>query len=283
MSMNQRKPTSAREALKLERPMSVAVYDEYSDAAQAVDYLSDRSFPVEMLAIVGTDLKSIEKVTGQVTWGKILLAGFMQGAMWAGMFSIIMWLMQPQLGLVTILAMAFAGFGLIGMAIAAVQYKLRGNDRDYTSTTTIIAAHYEVLAEATHADRARHLLSGGSAHQTREVAAHPRPQLPSPPMAAMTSAEQVDLAALPAPYGLQPSPDSGRGWQSPEAPAVPASPAEPPQAAAGGETAASQPYGQYWSDEDAPGIGDVPASFQPPRRTADESDEDAPADGFPAP
>ena len=53
MSMNRTPSTSPRGVLKLKRPMSVAIYDEYSDAAHAVDYLGDRQFPVENLAIFG--------------------------------------------------------------------------------------------------------------------------------------------------------------------------------------------------------------------------------------
>ena len=52
MSMNQQPPKSAQEIIKLKRPRSVAVYDDYVDAAHAVDYLADRQFPVATLAIV---------------------------------------------------------------------------------------------------------------------------------------------------------------------------------------------------------------------------------------
>ena len=75
--MNQQPPKSAQEIIKLKRPRSVAVYDDYVDAAHAVDYLADRQFPVATLAIVGTDLKSVERVTGSMTWGKVLLSGFL--------------------------------------------------------------------------------------------------------------------------------------------------------------------------------------------------------------
>lgn len=258
MSMNQAPPPkSSRELLKLKRPISVAIYDEYVDAAHAVDYLADRQFPVENLVIVGTDLKSIEKVTGNITWGKVLLAGFLQGAMWAGMFAVFMWLLQPQLNLLNTLAMAFAGFGLVGMGMAAIQYRLRGRDRDYTSTTTIIATHYEVLAEADVADRARHLLSGGAAHQTRAIEAHPRAQ------SVVVPGASVDLSTLLPPYGQQPSPDPTQ----PEAQDEAGQPGEGPLPARA-QRPVDMPYGQYWDDDEPPGIGDVPKGFEQPKRTA---------------
>lgn len=271
MSINQPAPRSSREVLKLNQPVSVAIYDDYSDAARAVDYLADRQFPVENLAIVGTDLKSIEKVTGNMTWGRVLGAGFFQGSMWAGMFAVFMWMMNPGQSLLTFLAMAIAGFGLVGMAMAAFQYRARRGERDYTSTTAIIATHYEVLAESTVADRARHLLGGGTAHQTRAVEAHPPAQsVVAPP------APPVDLGTLPPPFGQQPSQAAPAAVPA-AAPAPPpvAQPAAEPAQPAAPESAANAPYGQYWSEDDPQGIGDAPAGegpsgFERPRRT-DES------------
>ncbi|NIS30548.1 MAG: magnesium transporter, partial [Actinobacteria bacterium] len=37
--------------------LSIGKYDTYEQAQRAVDYLSDQRFPVENLAIVGTDLR----------------------------------------------------------------------------------------------------------------------------------------------------------------------------------------------------------------------------------
>lgn len=277
MSMNQIPATSPRGVLKLRRPMSVAIYDEYSDAARAVDYLADRQFPVENLAIVGTDLKSIEKVTGNMTWGKVLGAGFVQGAMWAGMFAIFMWFLQPGLSLLTVLLMAIAGFGLIGMLMAALQYRMRGGERDYTSTTAIIATHYEVLAEAEVADRARHLLSGGAPHQTRQREAGTAPVVPS---GQGQPGQPVDLASMPPPYGQQPSPAMATGqpgWgdypQQPPAADWPGYPTpsgqQQPDNSQQPESASAMPYGQYWDEDQAPGIGDVPERFAPRRADAD--------------
>lgn len=243
MSINQPTPKSSREILKLKRPMSVAIYDEYADAAHAVDYLADRQFPVENLAIVGTDLKSVEKVTGNVTWPKVLFAGFLQGSMWAGMFALFMWFMSPGSSLLTMLLMALLGFGGVGMAMSAFQYRARGGERDYTSTTAIIATHYEVLAEADVVDRARHLLTGGAVHQTRQL---PEAAPPAPP---------VDLGGLPPPFGQQPQPAPQQPLPAPPLPAGP-----PP----------------YWGANDPAGIGtapsgDGPTGFERPRRI-DEAD-----------
>ena len=41
--------------LQLEFPQSLAVYDDYAAAQKAVDFLSDKEFPVQNCMIVGTD------------------------------------------------------------------------------------------------------------------------------------------------------------------------------------------------------------------------------------
>lgn len=172
--------------LKLERPRSVAVYDEYADAAQAVDYLSDRGFPVHTLSIVGTDLKSFEKVTGELSWSKVLLAGFTQGIAWAFMVALLMYMMNPEISFVSTLLFALIGFGLVGMGMSAIQYRMRGGKRDFTSATGIIATHYEIFAEESVVATARRLLGGES---------------PTQPV----RRTEADVTTLPPPFGQTPS------------------------------------------------------------------------------
>ena len=71
--------------LRLEYPMSLGVYDGYPQAQQVVDYLADHDFPVQNVEIVGTELRSIERVTGRLTRGKVAMAGAVSG-LWIGLF-----------------------------------------------------------------------------------------------------------------------------------------------------------------------------------------------------
>jgi hypothetical protein len=61
--------------LTLEYPKSVGVYDEYLQAQSVVDHLSDQQFPVQNIALIGTDLKSVERVTGRLTRARAATAG----------------------------------------------------------------------------------------------------------------------------------------------------------------------------------------------------------------
>src|SRR5947207_14837130 len=68
-----------RTGLNLQYPMSLGVYDGYPQAQHVVDYLADHDFPVQNVEIVGTELRSIVRVTGRLTRGKVAMAGDVSG------------------------------------------------------------------------------------------------------------------------------------------------------------------------------------------------------------
>src|SRR5690349_5588007 len=63
----------------------IGSYPTYAEAQRAVDYLSEQQFPVEKVTIVGVDLMQVERVTGRLTWLKVLGGGVLTGA-WLGIF-----------------------------------------------------------------------------------------------------------------------------------------------------------------------------------------------------
>jgi len=144
--------------LKLNDPRSVAVYDTYEDASKAVDYLVDHQFPVERLAIVGTDLKSVERVTGRLSWGKVLVSGGIGGVMWGLALAVLLWLFVPGHSIVNYVLWGVL-FGVVyGMLASAVQYAMTRGQRDFSSQTAVIATHYEVMGESDVFQKARALL-----------------------------------------------------------------------------------------------------------------------------
>ena len=145
----------------LQRPVSIAIYNSYQDAQHAVDYLADQRFPVQNLSIVGTDLKSFERITGGLTWGKVLTSSAMTGVVWGIMASLFLWLFIPNVNPFLMLVSSLVIFVAANMITSAIGYRMTGGRRDFTSTTQIIATHYEVLGEAEVAGQARAMLSGG--------------------------------------------------------------------------------------------------------------------------
>ena len=155
MSMQQ---PGAGAHLSLENPRSVAIYDTYEDAQMAVDYLADHKFPVDSLMIVGTDLKSIERVTGALSWGKVLATGAASGVAWGLLLAVLLWLFLPGRSLFSVVAYGLLFGVLYGMVAQAIQYGMTRGQRDFSSRTAVIATHYEVLGEATVYTEARQLL-----------------------------------------------------------------------------------------------------------------------------
>lgn len=136
----------------------VASFDDYDHAQAAVDRLSDEGFPVEMLDIVGCDLRTVERVTGRLTNARAAAAGAANGA-WFGLFIALL------VGLFTAgptwLGLILGGL-LIGAAWGAIagfagHAMLRGR-RDFTSVQALIAARYDLLARGGTVDQARQVL-----------------------------------------------------------------------------------------------------------------------------
>ncbi|NEE04115.1 general stress protein [Phytoactinopolyspora halotolerans] len=136
----------------------VGTYDEYPDAQRAVDYLADNKFPVEHLAIVGTDLRQIERVTGRMTWGKALLGGLATGA-WLGLFVGLLLSLFTDEGWVQIIVMSVAWGAVFMMVFGAVGYAFTGGSRDFTSKSVTVAGRYEIYCQHQHAEEARNHLA----------------------------------------------------------------------------------------------------------------------------
>jgi hypothetical protein len=135
------------EIFSLEYPQSLGVFDKYPDAQKAVDFLSDHEFPVENVLIVGTELKQVERVTGRLTWGKVISAGAGSGA-WLGLLigTILSIFADGSSVVVTILGgVAFGvAFGIISGALG---YAATRGQRDFSSVQKVVATKYEVLVE----------------------------------------------------------------------------------------------------------------------------------------
>jgi hypothetical protein len=155
--------TFARPTLNLEYPKSLGVYDEYAEAQHVVDYLSDNEFPVQNVVIVGTELKSVERVTGRLTHGKVAIAGAVSGA-WMGLFvgiAFSLFSQHDQLGFLLTTPFLGAFFGLIWSQIG-YRAITQGGTRDFASISQVVATKYEVLVEHTLVEKARQLVAGMS-------------------------------------------------------------------------------------------------------------------------
>jgi hypothetical protein len=150
-------PNGSDEARAVPRGDVVGSYNSYLDAQKAVDYLADQQFPVQMVSIVGNDLKMVERVTGRLTYPRVALSGALSG-MWFGLFVGVMlsfFSTTPgYFSIVTSVLMGAAFFMLFGI----VTYAMQRGKRDFTSTSQVVATNYDVVVSFEAAGEARRLL-----------------------------------------------------------------------------------------------------------------------------
>jgi hypothetical protein len=127
-------------------------------AQRAVDYLSDQEFPVQQVTIVGVDLMQVERVTGRLTWPRVLGGGALTGA-WLGVFiGLVLGLFSGSL-LGGALAAGLVAGVFFGLITSAVQYAMARGTRDFSSTLQLVAGRYDVLCDPKSAEQGRDLLA----------------------------------------------------------------------------------------------------------------------------
>jgi len=137
---------------------TVASYSSYEEAQAAVDRLSDEGFPVENLDIVGSGLRTVERVTGRLTTARATAAGAASGA-WFGLFiGLLVGLFTrgpTWIGLIIGGLFIGAAWGAVfGFASHAAT---RGR-RDFSSAQTLTASRYDIIARGGHTEQARSIL-----------------------------------------------------------------------------------------------------------------------------
>jgi hypothetical protein len=107
----------------------VASYESYPEAQRAVDYLSDRRFPVERVAIVAEDLRFVEQVTGRMGYGQAALQGAGLGALIGLIFGFFLGLFSFFNPLVSAIYLAIIWLiygAIIGLIVGLIGHALSG-------------------------------------------------------------------------------------------------------------------------------------------------------------
>lgn len=141
----------------------LGTYETYLEAQEIVDRLSKADFEVAKLSIVGNDLKTVERVTGKLTWGRAALAGAASGA-WLGLFlGLVFTLFTPptpqSYGFIGAALLIGAGFGMI---FGLVTYGIQRRRRDFTSTHQVLASNYQIIIDPQLTAKAQQVLTQGS-------------------------------------------------------------------------------------------------------------------------
>ena len=137
----------------------LGTYDTYPEAQSVVDRLSKADFDVTQLSIVGNDLKTVERVTGKLSYGRGALAGAASG-LWLGLFiGLVFTIFTPPtsqtLGFIAASLLIGAGFGMI---FGIVSYAITRRRRDYTSTHQVLASNYQIIIDPELTAKAQQVL-----------------------------------------------------------------------------------------------------------------------------
>jgi hypothetical protein len=138
---------------------TVAQYRTYTEAQDAVDYLSENRFPVHEVTIVGRGLTSVERVTGRMTKTRAALAGAATGA-WVGLLiGALLALFTPGLIVLGALTTSIGLGAMWGAVIGFVCHWATRGRRDFTSLHGLAAERYDVVVSQDIAAEALRLLT----------------------------------------------------------------------------------------------------------------------------
>lgn len=221
---------SRDEGRTLPKGETIGRYGSYLDAQKAVDYLADSKFPVQQVSIIGNDVKTVERVTGRLSYPRVALASAATGA-WFGLFvGFILTLFGGDSTYLPILSSMALG-AVFWVLFGVIAYAFQRGKRDFTSTSQVVATSYDVIVDPSVAGEARRVLQ----------------QLP------MNSRPQEDAASAARPWGTPPQqnqpPQRPESWGQP--------PAQPPHAQTPGAPAGTTQQGSVSTQDPAvPEAGD---------------------------
>jgi hypothetical protein len=203
---------------------TVATFPSYEAAQKAVSALIAADVPAKDIAIVGTGLRSVEKVTGRLGYAAAARSGAINGVLLGLLFAAIFVLGTPDVAIQLFVGVLFVGIAL-GMLMSIIAYSLVRRRRDYASITQVVADHYDVTVLPASIHRARQAL-GRPADATPTAAAAPAAGAPAfgERTPAVPAPEYGERLADPPRYGerVAPTPsDEGRPGAAGENPDAP--------------------------------------------------------------
>jgi hypothetical protein len=126
----------------------IADFTQYPEAVAFVEKLVRNNFPAGFIAIVGSDLRSVERVRGRMSYARVALSGAITGS-WMGL--IYAFLFGPVIDTSNLGSTANGALGSsivigagIGMLFNVVRFSLSRNKRGFLSQSSMVAAKYQV-------------------------------------------------------------------------------------------------------------------------------------------
>lgn len=126
----------------------VAEFSQYEEATGYVENLVKNNFPPNMILIVGSDIKSVERVRGKLSYARVAISGATTGA-WMGLLVGLIFGSSATAADATSAAMGSLTSSLligagIGMLINVIRFSLAKRKRGFISQSSMVAAKYQV-------------------------------------------------------------------------------------------------------------------------------------------
>jgi len=188
---------------------TVASFPEYEPAQKAVSTLISAEIAARDIAIVGSGLRSIERVTGKLGYATAARSGAINGVLIGLFFAAILVLGSPAVPIQAFVGVLFVGIA-VGMLLSLITYSFVRRRRDYASVVQVTADHYEVTVASRSIHRAREILGRGVVVDHATVTAveqvRPVPQQPVSGPERPTPAEPPRYGEMEPPRGLETEP-----------------------------------------------------------------------------
>ncbi len=128
---------------------AVSEFNDYQGAVAYVERIILGDFPATSIAIVGTNLTSVERVRARISYGRVAASGAAAGV-WLGLLIFILFAYsstpatenpEPLFSLGSAL---LVGAG-VGMLFQVIRFSLAKGKRGFASASQIVAGKYEVV------------------------------------------------------------------------------------------------------------------------------------------
>lgn len=128
---------------------TVAEFNTYPEAVSYVERILRGEFPAASVAIVGTDLRTVERVRAKINYGKVALSGAMNG-LWLGLFVFIIFGSSTdpdseQTVQIFSIGSALAVGAGVGMLWQVIRFSMNKSKRSFSSASSVVAKSYAVL------------------------------------------------------------------------------------------------------------------------------------------
>ncbi|MEY4321243.1 MAG: hypothetical protein RLZZ471_1184 [Actinomycetota bacterium] len=141
----------------------IADFPKYEDAVAFVEKLVAGDFPAGLIAIVGSDLRSVERVRGKMSYARVALSGAVTGS-WLGLLYGLFFGGNADTSSVQSFATSglgssiFIGAGL-GMLFQVIRFSLARSKRGFISQSTFVASKYQVQVPGNMVGEAKSAIS----------------------------------------------------------------------------------------------------------------------------